>query len=620
MTSYLLQEESPVSGLSSGIISFWVKCDAGGAGESIDSNWMPVDITKQLGSNQVSFPGASYYRQAPSQFTVPHIWCYPFPGPDGDPTSFKDGLVPFLTFGDPNLPFERIEWKLKKLNTIWVFGKGGVPQELMSQYPEKVGEPVKGLVPPSCVGAFNDMLRVILQTSSRGQYKGCAWAQASSQETHMMTPISCQDLLHNTHPCSEPEAWVDMSAKIPTKPNQATGFNFKYQDVSMLECAQHPEAFIMDVPVSVGDGGWHHVLISFDLSGKAAAGGQDGYIEYDTVITGVNAETGEPITKEVPRPREEESDAVQNAKCEIKAEATGPDGDPPLPGPWGQYSGANGEYALAPFGYIINDPGYPFNVSYASKAAYGRPFEEVGKYGPASGGKITSTCRGWVAVDDETYDKGALNHRDAYNQCKSLSGFDSHAMAPPNAFLIPGAEIRGDMTTNMTLWERDYRTMLGAFNGPAVKMPDTDEMRRLDYVRPSYTFSSGSIAGSGPFAIPGGPQRLWGRHDRNYNVIMAELQIWSGKHIDLEDETRRRLFITDSGNPAPISRADKHLGQPNVRLHWSTHWIHGINTGSSGDRKTGAGAGTDPKKVEEKDPRKKLVPSGDIERYTPDPP
>jgi hypothetical protein len=609
---YLLQKEASLGGMSSAIISFWVKCSAHGDEESIDSDWVPPAISQILGANQVAFGGSSYRMEITGFGTIynpAHIWCYPFPGPDefSGPTSWKDGLVPFLTFGDPDQPFNRVEWKLKKLNTIWLFGKGGAPQDLMSQYPEKVEEPEKGIVPPSCIGAHNGNLRVILQTSSKAKYTGCAWAQDSSQTIHISSPISCQDILHNPHPCSEPEGYVDFSDKYGTvKPNQFTGYNFKYNDVSGLECTQHPEAFIMDGP-RIADGGWHHVVISFDLTGKAAAGGQDAFIEYEE-YTDAKGEVQERA-----KPRKEESQDVKDAKCEIKAESTGPDGDPPLPGTWGQYSGADGEYALAPARYIINDPGYPSNVSYAGKAAYGAPFEEVGKYGPATGGTIKSSCRGWMVVDGQSYNKGSLNHKQAYNDCKDRTHFDDNAMAPPNAFLIPGAEIRTDMTTNKTGWERDYRTLLGGFNGPAAKIDSTDEPRRYDYVRPSYELTSASIPiGSKPFAIPGGPKSLWGKHNRNYSVTMAELHIWTGKWLDLDKSDRMELLLKDGRKPGSIGKMDKHLGKPNVRLHWSTHWINGKNTGSSGVSETGPGAGTDP--VKKEDEKGKFVPFTSIDR------
>lgn len=588
MADYLLMEESTVGNLTTCIISFWVKCSETGAEEKIDSGLLPPSIDRVVAANQVAFDGGSYYsgfNRFGASYHAAHIWCYPFPGPDSDgPTSWKDEIVPFLTLGDPELKFHHTNWNLKTLNTIWLFGKGGVPQELVAQYPEK-GEEIEGIVPPSCVGIRQGELRVILQTSSRAKYTACAWAQSKSQTIHISTPISCQNVNLNPHPCSEPEGWVDFSTKQPVQPNQFTGYNFSYTDVSGLECMQHPEAFIMDSGVHIADGNWHHVLISVDLSGKAAAGGQDSYIDFD--------HNDKPI-----KPPEPSEDVI-NAKGEIKAESTSTeDGkQPPLPGTWGQYSGIDGEYALAPLRCVLSPEGPNGTYTYEQLACYGKPFEDVGQYGYADGGTITSTCWGWLAIDDISLSGASLNHHEAYNNCKFLDGFDAHAMAPPNAFLIPGAEIRAGMTTNMTGWERDYRTLLGGFNGPAAKIQVTTEKRRLDYPRPSYEFNGGSISvGHKPFAIPGGPEDLWGR-ERNYDVILADLQIWTGKWIDLNQESRRRLFVTEDGEPAPIARADKHLGKPSVRLHWATNWIKGNNTGSSGGRTTGPGAGTDPKNI-----------------------
>jgi hypothetical protein len=639
--SYLYQSKSAVSSVNQCIISFWVRVQERADDDEFDFK-PPPPISQMLGTNQVAFAGSSY-QKAPGpfgggQFTQPHIWCYPFPGPESNdphsyPASYKDGVVPFLTFGDPNIEFNRVEWKLRQLNTVWVYGNGGVPQALMSMYPEAskalddkgdaTGK-IKGIVPPSYVGLNRKgELRVCLQTNSKATYTGCAWAQKSSKTSHIMTPISCQNVLVNPHPCSEPEGWVDMSTKQSIQPNQFTGFNFEYEDVSSLECNQHPETFIMDSGVMISDNNWHHILISIDLSGVAAVGGHDSYHDLDS--------NGKPIENPPP---------PSGAKGEIKAEALGIDGNrPALPGPWGQYSGINGEYALAPFGCLPDNPG-PDGYTYEQLACYGAPFENMGKYSYADdpgspGGTITSTCRAWLAIDGVTYNKEALNHDVTYKQCRDrrkdgslLKEFDNQAIAPVNAFLIPGAEIRKDMRTNMTHWEREYRTILGKFNGPACKMPNLGEMRQLDYVRPKYEFSGASISlGGKPFAIPGGPQELWGKHDRNYTVELADLHFYSGKFLDLTDSSRINLFRDpDLGRPQGIMMMDKHMnGKPVVRLHWASHWKQGLNTGSAGGRQTGSGSGTDPKIIKPQKPRGEdgnfvPVPNADaIDRVSPDP-
>lgn len=654
--AYLVMPESELADLSSGIISLWFKCSVGtGADEPIDKDWIPKPISEVLPQKgAVAMPGASYQMEMNGFGTIilpSHIWCFPFPGPDilgkpMGPDSYKDGIVPLITFGDPKQKFDRVEWKLKELLGIWIFGNGGAPQKLTSQYPESKGS-VEGIVPPSCIGIKDGQLRVILQTNAKAKYKGCAWAQSKSQEQRIMRPYSCQDIIHNTHPCSEPEGWEDPATDgLTIIPNQFTGWNIFYEDVSNLECAQHPEAYIMDSGVSVADGSWHHVLLSWDFKGdapdarsfgaKAAASGGTGgsaptaqaasvaaLAEGDggTGGGGVPPPTMPDAGRPVPATTELSGDAV------VTAEATAKEGKerPPLPGAWGQFSGVDGEYALAPLHCIGPQCLAGGECTYEELACYGRPFETVGKYAKADGGKFTCKSRGWLAIDDKSLSGKALNHKKAWAFCEAapggkdaLAGLDPHAIMPPNAFLIPGAELRYElMTTNGTHWERDYRTLLGGFNGPAAKMPEGGEPRQLDYVRPSYEFSGGVIPCKGhAIAVPGGPEDLWGK-DRNYQVILAELMIWPGRKLDLDDQSNRRLFIDECGEPQSPGVASAEIGRPIIMLHWASNWLKGKNTGTSGYKKTGDGAGTDPSRFDNEKGQFQKV--GEITRFLPDP-
>lgn len=640
--AYLLMPETELADLSSGIISLWVKCSVSqGEKETISKDWLPKPITELLGEKgKVAFPGASYAMEMNGYGNIimpPHIWCYPFPGPAGfigtssEPTSWKDGIVPLITFGDPKQKYDRIEWKLKELLGIWIFGNGGVPQMLTSQYPEEKGKE-EGIVPPSCIGVKDGKLRVILQTNVKGKYKGCAWAQSKSKEQRIMRPISCQHA--GDHPCSEPEGWEDPATEIPIEPNQMMGWNIFYEDVSMLECAQHPEAFIMDSDVMIADGKWHHVLLSFDLKGDAPDALSFGskVPQNGGAATPKAAGVGVTPFEDVPPPVVADKVRPEPARNEgggasvIYVEATGPENDrPALPGPWGQYSGRDGEYALAPFGCLLDCQGSGRECTYAELACYGRPFETVGKYGKADGGKITCKSRGWLAIDDKSLTGKQLNHKDAWAACEAAPGgkaaldsMDKHAIMPPNAFLIPGTEIRYEqMTTNGTAWEREYRTVLGGYNGPAAKMPEGGEPRQLDYVRPSYEFGGGSIPIKGhAIAIPGGPNDLWGK-DRNYSVILADLQIWPGCKLDLDLQENRRFFIDECGEPVSPGVAAEKIGKPIIMLHWATNWLKGKNTGTSGYKATGAGAGTDPKNFENE--KAQFTKTGNVSRSLPDP-
>jgi len=586
-------EKGSLSG-SSALISIWVKIGAfrKTSDREFPESWIPEPLSRLLGANEVAFPGGSYHREVSSFGDIsqpPHIWSYPFPGPQSSgPLSWKTEITPIITFGKADLPFKRVAWEKRKLNDVWVFGKGGVPQALMAQHPVRK-EDEFGYVPPSCIGIRNGELRIVLQTGSNATYKGCAWAQSRSETIHIMTPYGGNPFLGEPV-LPNPKGWKDYSTELPTQPNSMMGFNLHYEDVSSLECGQHPEAFIMDTGVGIGDGHWHHILLSYDLSGKSAG-------------------------------RKEGSDGGESKVPLIRAAALGPPGDKPLPGTWGQYSGADGPNTIAQPRYLL-EPGY------AGKAAYGRPFEDVGEFGPANAGEVISECRAWLVVDGRGKTGAALNHEEAYAiGGQYLIGGD-HAIAPPNAFLVAGSEIRNYLTTNLTGWERDYRTLLGGFRGPAAIIDPTNEKRRFDYERASYEFNPGGLAG-GPLALPAG--RAWLDEDLNSEgMVMAELQIWNGKYLDLDNMANVRLFLTGDGRPEEPRIAEEALGPPDkkgirqpligkstVQLHWSVNWRHGRNHGQGGERQTGPGSGTDAKTVPI--PSGNFQPVGKIDRVLPNP-
>jgi hypothetical protein len=632
-------DKCPLDDMGTAIISFWFRCDAGVSFDADEDkfpeDWVTKSISAVLQKDQVAYGGGSYTIETPvlSPPVHPaHIWCYPFPGPhDGDlysedpPPTWKDKMVPLITFGDDKQEFKRAEWKPKTLNSVFVFGNGGRPQALTSQYPKEVEKDDSDdtvYVPPSCIGIYNGTLRVILQTNGYAKYKGCAWAQSKSDTIHVMTPIGGGLVT----------GWVDLSTRQPVQPNQFIGFNLWYDDVSDVECGQHPETFVLDSDVRVADGKWHHVILSFDFTGAVANGGAP-------AVPGNGGGNGGPSpardsTGNGGAPGDGGVPIDSGDGGLINASATGPEGErPPLPGTWGQYSGVDGEYALAPLRCLPDSPG-PEGYTYEQLACYGAPFEANGEYQPADGGKLESKCRAWLAIDDVSLKKEKLHHKEAWQQMldrlaklengdEVIADLDDHAIVPVNALLIPGAEIRGDMTTNKTSWERDYRTWLGAFTGPAAKIDVTTEPRQQDYERPSYEFKPDPLPVNGkPFAIPAG--KSWGDEpDRNYDVKLAELFIWTGQSLDLDDEENRRLFVDvdkDTGDLSPVmpKKAIDKLGKPNLMLHWATNWIAGNNTGTTGVKETGDGSGTD--KKTEKILEGQFVKSGDaIDRFFPDP-
>jgi len=562
--SYLEMESAPLPDLTSAVISLWFRAGSGGPGDSFPDSWQPEHLDSILGTNETAYGGASYWPTGIAQIVSPIVFTYPF----GAGTTFKDGVAPLICFGDPAIPYDRVEWQKRSIGApIWQFGKGNVPQTLVAQYPVVVSADI-GIVPPSYIGVRGGKLRIVLQTRNKARYTGCAWAQSNSETVTVMTPLVGDVRLHPALAPGVPSGWRDFGADY----GQYRGYNFWYDDVSRLECAQHPEAFVMDVDVFVGDNKWHHLLLSFDLGGGdpldptplQPGGGGDATDTGGGDGGGGGDDTGGGGG----------DDAPLSLGGMVNASATGPAGYPPHPGTYGQYSGSNGEYALNP---ISNDP----RIS-------GAPFEDCGVYGYADGGTITSACRAWVAVDGKNIKGKSLNHAGAWNELVQKGGqalldtLDPNAILPPNAFLIPFAEIRSSMTTSKTAWEREYRTILGKFTGPACRISVTSEPRRLDYARPSYEFTPGPLpVGGQPIAIPAG--KMFGEDKWNTHVYTAELQIWANKTIDTSVKSNIELFITDEGEAeVNFRKVEAVLGKPEIRLHGSGNWKKGRNTGSTG--------------------------------------
>lgn len=572
--SFLQQDSGGPSG-SKAIISFWVRVGhAGGASQEWPDKYDPPEL--RLARDEIMVAGGAYYPMA-LVFRPPHIKTYPSEGGH----TWADGMVPFLTWGDPNQLFEEPKWKKKELDPdYYYFGPGGGHKKIVSMYPdeeaenkerekvddkgEKIKPGVKGIIPPSMIGCRNGGLRIVLQTSGKAKYTGFSWGQSKAQPVKVLTPIGppvqfppapgLPDNVYAWANFAEGEGWINPGLKNPTFRGEA----LSYTDISHHDCARHPEAFIMDTGAGIADGGWHHILLSFDLTGGPEGKGATGSLPLGSEVPDKWDKDGKPTSYKrnppEPPPKDEPG--------EIVVESTGPDGKEPYPGPYGQWPGPRGENALA--------AGYEWP----------EPREDVGKYGYATGGEFKSTCRAWLMVDGIEYKGRALNHRAAY---KAIEGVDDNTIAPPNAFLAYNEEIRHEMVTSLTQWERFYRTALGAFLGPSAKLEDTKEKRRLDYERPKYEFKPGGLS-SGPFAIPAGDLLP----DRNYNISMAELHIWTGKSVDVSRPDIYDLFVK-SGKPASIRKMDIALGSPSFRLHWATNWIHGRVNGQIKDEKTGEG-------------------------------
>jgi hypothetical protein len=84
----------------------------------------------------------------------------------------------------------------------------------------------------------------------------------------------------------------------------------------------------------------------------------------------------------------------------------------------------------------------------------------------------------------------------------------------------------------------------------------------------------------------------------DYDIEIAEVQIWSGVTLDTSNVGMRRFFVNEKGKPSlKYKDVDQALGKPVVRLHGIRGLKNGHNSGTLQD----------------------FEPEGEIEKYKPDP-
>lgn len=95
----------------------------------------------------------------------------------------------------------------------------------------------------------------------------------------------------------------------------------------------------------------------------------------------------------------------------------------------------------------------------------------------------------------------------------------------------------------------------------------------------------------------------------NYHVELAEFQMWTNQALDPAGESSRRAFITDDGKPETDDTVPEDLlGTPAIRLHGSSNWKNGKNTGTPPAQT-----------VDELGASQNFSPSGKIRAYKPNP-
>lgn len=493
----------------------------------------------------------------------------------------KFGIRTLLTFGNPNIDYNYCTWRADQPDVIpavvyppstGIGGESGVVPEWPKPYRPYLkviaGEPIgvdgllkvvnyringptpKGKVPQSFIGIDKDGHIVInLQTNTTATYRGMSFELNNITEmwaSPTYVQIDGPPYTYTQVGFPFPDGhWVKLDGFW-------LGYQFEYRDISqeIMGCA--PESFLIyantmglidfafGAPV-VENGGWHHLLFSFDISGSVTTeqsesnspvinSGCKAWMAFDDRnITGANLQNRPPVHDGflLPKLRGTETTSILDCgPCTAYGRAQTKQGaNVILPrNAWLHGFQGNPKDSLFRFvaaAPIIEDNGEPHN-----------------NQALAYGGVV-----------------GNFNWIDWTGMIWPLYG---HGVAP------------GD-------WQATYSPM-----HPTVPDPRED----LDI--PQYSCSGFSIPVRGhPIGIPA--STAFAKY--NTGVEMAELQIWANKTLDTGDEKMRRLFLDypkdEDGNPdlsqplQPVdpSEAEKVLGKPDILLHGSEDWQAGTNTG-----------------------------------------
>lgn len=445
--------------------------------------------------------------------------------------------------------------------------------------------PQDKFVPQSFIGVDEDgHLVICLQTSTRADkslnpiYKGYAFQQSKTTEIRAtmswldVLPPPTLEHLRDGHWVKTPGYW--------------DGYEFEYEDISNEVMGAQPELFVIggkpgafefaSLP-PVNDGGWHHLLFSFDISGTAQVSLPSP--EFD--IDGNQIAPAPPAFVKTTCKAWLALDDVNYTGAELQGRFPYPDGvqaQLPLLDGMG--------HDLIPFG----------PVTCATRATMGLGRNEI----------MPRNC--WMRPV-----RG--NPKDGLRRFASTAGTWN---APSNIYIEHG-------DYNWFVWTGSIWPLFGG--GPG------DEWRgALDPPRPSTpdpkTFDPPTYFCSG-FKIPlkgnliGTPASNY-HIDHNTGIEMAELQIWVNKSIDTGVLKTRRLFIDYPKNekglpdtskplqPVRPSVAEQVLGKPDVMLHGTNNWKRGKNSGRSGIMLDKDGNAVP-------NPDGQFIPVARIEKFLPDP-
>jgi len=178
-------------------------------------------------------------------------------------------------------------------------------------------------------------------------------------------------------------------------------------------------------------------------------------------------------------------------------------------------------------------------------------------------GSISSSCKGWIAVDDVNYKGAAIRDKLLFDDyTTSRLSFDPNGLYTPNAIAVA-----------LT------RTAANGSTGELAGAGYTFENINSGLSEPAYNYAPGNIRAAGyPIGLPATADYA----SKIRNVEMGEFKMWVGKTLNTANTNARRLFVDSKGKPVNPKVAAKVLGKPTVLFHGSDNWIKGKNTGTSG--------------------------------------
>jgi hypothetical protein len=527
-----------------------------------------------------------------------------------------NGIRTMITFGDTTIPYKYAQWEtwdpgvMKMADYTWnaILASGGIftpssdpghPQPppyfvrgravcdgLYDIVGWKIGGSVtKGTVPQSFIGLDNDGHIIInLQCKEFATYEGYAWQESSAE-----TFFASQSYFHIWGPpySYDQIGWPFPDGNFYLVEGYWNGYWFYVEDISQQVMGGCPESFVVastaavlgqafdfiyGIP-TVSDGGWHHILFSFDISGGVDivnpsyrqpgstvipiySGGAPivnkqephAWLSLDDVnLAGNYLQKGPPCHDGWLLPKLLGTETTQLLDC----------------GPTGCYRrGGDPNHILPRNAWLRGWAGNPKDDLRIQECL--TPVIDTTSWDPQY--STASYCDVNNCTGDVNGDYATTPH--ASSQWILYGGCDARAPGPWHGENHPKKPYQAD-------WYADL----------------ADCHYKCDHY-------SIPIKGH-PISLPGmnaGPYTPMGANTEynNTGIEMAELQIWVGKTIDTSSVRQRRLFIDwpkdKNGNPdksrpmEPVSPsvAAAALGEPDIMLHGTNNWLQGKNTGTSG--------------------------------------